>query len=182
MAADNSFDVVSKVEIQEVKNAIDQATKEVNARFDLKNSKSTINLEKEEAIQLASQDEYTLKAVTEILGQKLVKRGVSLKNLEYEKIEPASNSSVRQKIKLKQGIASEPAKKIVAAIKDSKLKAQASIQGRYRSRHQQGPRHAAADYGITARQGRRRRTSVHELPLKLTARRFAGCSTWPVKF
>ncbi|QMV17794.1 YajQ family cyclic di-GMP-binding protein [Granulicella sp. 5B5] len=129
MAADSSFDVVSKVEIQEVKNAIDQATKEVNARFDLKNSKSTIALEKEEAIQLASQDEYTLKAVIEILGQKLVKRGVSLKNLEYEKIEPASNSSVRQKIKLKQGIASEPAKKIVALIKDSKLKAQASIQG-----------------------------------------------------
>ncbi|WP_263379905.1 YajQ family cyclic di-GMP-binding protein [Granulicella paludicola] len=129
MAADNSFDVVSKVEIQEVKNAIDQATKEVNARFDLKNSKSTIVLEKEEAIQLASQDEYTLNAVTEILGQKLVKRGVSLKNLEYEKIEPASNSSVRQKIKLKQGISSEPAKKIVAMIKDSKMKAQASIQG-----------------------------------------------------
>jgi uncharacterized protein YajQ (UPF0234 family) len=129
MAADNSFDVVSKVEIQEVKNAIDQATKEVNARFDLKNSKSTITLEKEEAIQLASQDEYTLKAVIEILGQKLVKRNVSLKNLEYEKIEPASNSSVRQKIKLKQGIASEPAKKIVALIKDSKLKANASIQG-----------------------------------------------------
>jgi uncharacterized protein YajQ (UPF0234 family) len=129
MAADNSFDIVSKVEIQEVKNAIDQATKEVNARFDLKNSKSTIELEKEEAIQLASQDEYTLKAVIEILGQKLVKRNVSLKNLEYEKIEPASNSSVRQKIKLKQGISSEPAKKIVAIIKESKLKAQASIQG-----------------------------------------------------
>jgi uncharacterized protein YajQ (UPF0234 family) len=80
-------------------------------------------------VQLASQDEYTLKAVIEILGQKFVKRGVSLKNLEYEKVEPAANSSVRQKIKLKQGIAGEPAKKIVAAIKDSKLKAQASIQG-----------------------------------------------------
>ena len=129
MANDNSFDVVSKVEIQEVKNAIDQATKEVNARFDLKNSKSTIALEGEEAIQLASQDEYTLKAVIEILQQKLVKRGVSLKNLEYEKIEPAANSSVRQKITLKQGIASDVAKKIVAAIKDSKKKAQASIQG-----------------------------------------------------
>jgi len=129
MPADQSFDVVSKVEIQEVKNAIDQASKEVNARFDLKSSKSTIVLEKEEAIQLASQDEYTLKAVIEILGQKLVKRGVSLKNLEYEKIEPATNSSVRQKIKLKQGISSEPAKKIVAIIKDSKQKAQASIQG-----------------------------------------------------
>ena len=129
MASDNSFDVVSKVEIQEVKNAIDQATKEVHARFDLKDSKSTIKLEGTDAIQLASQDEYKLKAVIEILSQKLVKRGVSLKNLEYEKIEPAANSSVRQKIKLKQGIASENAKKIVAAIKDSKIKAQASIQG-----------------------------------------------------
>jgi hypothetical protein len=129
MAADNSFDVVSKVEIQEVKNAIDQATKEVNARFDLKNSKSTITLEGNETVQLASQDEYTIKAVIDILAQKFVKRGVSLKNLEYEKIEPASNSSVRQKIKLKQGISSEPAKKIVAVIKDSKKKAQASIQG-----------------------------------------------------
>lgn len=129
MANDNSFDVVSKVDIQEVKNAIDQATKEVNARFDLKNSKSTIALEGEAEIALASQDEYTIKAVIEILQQKLVKRGVSLKNLEYEKIEAAANSSVRQKIKLKQGIESDVAKKIVAAIKDSKKKAQASIQG-----------------------------------------------------
>ncbi len=129
MAAENSFDVVSKVEIQEVKNAIDQASKEVNARFDLKNSKSRIELEKEEAIQLASADEYSLTAVIEILSQKLVKRGISLKNLEYEKLEQAAGQSVRQKIKLKQGIAGENAKKIVAAIKDSKLKAQASIQG-----------------------------------------------------
>lgn len=129
MAQDNSFDVVSKVEVQEVKNALDQASKEVNARFDLKNSKSTMELEGQETIQLASQDEYTLKAVTEILQQKLVKRNVSLKNLEYEKIEPASNSSVRQKIKLKQGVPSDATKKIVALIKDSKKKAQASIQG-----------------------------------------------------
>jgi cyclic-di-GMP-binding protein len=129
MAADQSFDVVSKVEIQEVKNAIDQATKEVNARFDLKNSKSTIALEKEEAILLASADEYSLKAVTEILGQKLVKRGISLKALDYEKIEPAAGQSVRQKIKLKQGIASDAAKKITAFIKESKVKANSSIQG-----------------------------------------------------
>jgi hypothetical protein len=129
MASDNSFDVVSKVEIQEVKNAIDQASKEVHARFDLKDSKSKIELEGTDAIQLASQDEYKLKAVIEILSQKLVKRGVSLKNVEYEKIEPAANSSVRQKIKLKQGIAGESAKKIVAKVKDSKLKVQASIQG-----------------------------------------------------
>ena len=129
MASDNSFDVVSKVEIQEVKNAIDQASKEVHARFDLKDSKSKIELEGNDAIQLASQDEYKLKAVIEILSQKLVKRGISLKNLEYEKIEAASNSSVRQKIKLKQGITGDSAKKIVAKVKDSKLKVQASIQG-----------------------------------------------------
>ena len=130
MAADSSFDVVSKVDIQEVKNAIDQASKEVNARFDLKNSKSTITLEgNNESVQLASQDEYTIKAVTDILQQKFVKRGISHKNLDYEKIEPAANSSVRQKIKLKQGVNSEAAKKIVAAIKDAKVKANASIQG-----------------------------------------------------
>ena len=116
MPADSSFDVVSKVDVQEVKNAIDQATKEVNARFDLKNSKSKIELEKDEAIQLASSDEMALAAVIEILSQKLVKRGISLKNLEYEKIEQAAGQSVRQKIKLKQGIASDNAKKIVAAI------------------------------------------------------------------
>jgi cyclic-di-GMP-binding protein len=124
MASDNSFDVVSKVELQEVKNAIDQASKEVHARFDLKDSKSKIELEGTDTIQLASQDEYKLDAVKEILSQKLVKRGVSLKNLEFEKIEPASNSSVRQKIKLVQGIPSDKAKIIVAAIKDSKKKAQ----------------------------------------------------------
>lgn len=129
MASDNSFDVVSKVDLQEVKNALDQAQKEVNARFDLKDSKSKMELEGTEIIQLASASEYTLKAVIEILSQKLVKRGVSLKNLEFEKIEPAANSSVRQKIKLKQGINSDAAKKIVSLIKDSKLKAQASIQG-----------------------------------------------------
>ena len=129
MATDNSFDVVSKVELQEVKNALDQATKEVNARFDLKNSKSTMALEGEDTVQLASQDEYTLKAVIDILQQKFVKRGISLKNLDYQKIEPAAGSSVRQKIKVKQGVDSDAAKKIVATIKDSKKKAQASIQG-----------------------------------------------------
>ena len=129
MASDSSFDIVSKVELQEVKNAIDQAVKEVGSRFDLKDSKSKIDLEGTETIQLSSSDEYKLKAVIEILSQKLVKRGVSLKNLEYEKIEPAAGQSVRQKIKLLQGIPSEKAKIIVAAIKDSKKKAQASIQG-----------------------------------------------------
>ena len=129
MASDNSFDVVSKVDLQEVKNAIDQASKEVHTRFDLKDTKSTIQLEGEETIQLASASEYSLKAVTEILSQRMVKRGISLKNLEFEKVEPAANASVRQKIKLKQGVNSDSAKKIVAMIKESKLKAQASIQG-----------------------------------------------------
>jgi uncharacterized protein YajQ (UPF0234 family) len=129
MAADNSFDIASKVDIQEVRNAIDQASKEVNARFDLKNTHSEIKLEGDDALQLASSDEYKLKAVIEILQQKLVKRGISLKALTYGKVEQASGSSVRQKITLQQGIPSEKAKDIVRLIKDSKKKVQASIQG-----------------------------------------------------
>src|SRR5208283_1893569 len=129
MAQDNSFDIVSRVDIQEVRNAIDQALKEVRQRFDLKDSHSEITLEGADAIQLASAGEYKLEAVKEILGQKLVKRGVSLKNLIYEKMEEASGKSVRQKIKLQQGIPIEKAKEIVRLVKDSKKKAQASIQG-----------------------------------------------------
>ena len=130
MAADNSFDVVSKVEIQEVRNAVDQALKEVRARFDLKDSNSEIKLEdQDKVIQLASSDEYKLEAVKEILSHKLVKRGVSLKSLKYEKLEPAMGKSVRQKITLQQGIPTEKAKEIVRILKDSKKKAQASIQG-----------------------------------------------------
>jgi len=129
MAQDNSFDIVSKVDLQEVRNAIDQALKEIRQRFDLKDSRSEINLEGNEAIQLASAGEYKLEAVREILGQKLVKRGVSLKNLTYGKVEQAAGQSVRQKITLQQGIPSERAKEIVKLIKDSKKKAQASIQG-----------------------------------------------------
>jgi uncharacterized protein YajQ (UPF0234 family) len=129
MAQENSFDIVSKVDIQEVRNAIDQAIKEIRQRFDLKDSHSEVNLEGSDAIQLASDGEYHLDAVKEILGQKLVKRGVSLKNLVYEKLEEASGKSVRQKIKLQQGIPVEKAKEIVRLVKDSKKKAQASIQG-----------------------------------------------------
>lgn len=129
MAQDNSFDIVSKVDIQEARNAIEQAIKEVRARFDLKDSNSEIKLEGDEAIQLASADEYKLEAVKEILQQKLVKRGISLKALTYGKLEPATGSSVRQKITLQQGIPVEKAKDIVRLLKDSKKKAQASIQG-----------------------------------------------------
>ena len=129
MAQDNSFDIVSKVDIQEVRNAIDQALKEIRQRFDLKDSHSEVPLEGSDAIQLASDGEYHLEAVKEILGQKLVKRGVSLKNLTYGKLEPAAGKSVRQKISLQQGIPTEKAKEIMHLVKDSKKKAQASIQG-----------------------------------------------------
>ena len=129
MAQDNSFDIVSKVDIQEVRNAIDQAMKEIRQRFDLKDSHSDIKLEGSDSIQLASANEYKLEAVKEILGQKLVKRGVSLKNMTYDKLEQAAGQSVRQKISLQQGIPAEKAKEIVKLVKDSKKKAQASIQG-----------------------------------------------------
>lgn len=129
MAQENSFDIVSKIDLQEVRNAVDQALKEIRQRFDLKDSHSEIKLEDDDAIQLASANEYKLEAVKEILGQKLVKRGVSLKNLTYGKVEPATGQSVRQKISLQQGIPTEKAKEIVKLIKDAKKKAQASIQG-----------------------------------------------------
>ena len=130
MAQDNSFDIVSKVDMQEVRNAIDQALKEIHQRFDLKDSHSEVTLlEGNEAIQLASAGEYHLEAVKDILAQKLVKRGVSLKNMTYGKVEPAAGKSVRQKISLQQGIPMEKAKEIVRMVKDSKKKVQASIQG-----------------------------------------------------
>ncbi|MCL5263473.1 MAG: YajQ family cyclic di-GMP-binding protein [Acidobacteria bacterium] len=129
MAADNSFDIVSKLDLQEVRNAVDQALKEIHTRFDLKDSKSDITIEGAEAIQLASSDEYKLDAVKQILQQKMVKRGLSLKSLTWGKIEPAAGSSVRQKVTLQQGIPTEKAKEMVRLIKDSKKKAQASIQG-----------------------------------------------------
>ena len=129
MASDNSFDIVSKVDLQEVSNAIQNALKEVHTRFDLKDSKSDIQLEGKETIILTSVDEYKLKAVNDILQSKLVKRGVPIKSLVYGVVEPAAGSSARQKVTLQQGIPMEKAKEIVRVIKDSKKKAQASIQG-----------------------------------------------------
>ena len=127
---DNSFDVASKIDLNEVLNAVQQTSKEVQTRYDLKDSKSSVELnEKDHKILLASSDEYKLKAVTEILGQKLVKRNVPLKGLEYGPMTPASQGSVRQEITLQQGIPIEKARDIVKTIKDSKLKVQASIQG-----------------------------------------------------
>jgi uncharacterized protein YajQ (UPF0234 family) len=126
---ENTFDVVSKVDLQEVSNAIAQAMKEVTTRFDLKDSKSSIALEGKDAIVLHSADEYKLKAVNDILQQKLVKRGVSLKGLTYGAVEPAASGTAKQKITVQQGIAIEKAREIVKLVKDSKKKAQASIQG-----------------------------------------------------
>src|SRR5438105_12083915 len=125
---DNSFDVVSKIDLNEVSNAIQQALKEIHTRFDLKDSRSNIELEKD-AIVLHSADEYKLKAVNDILQQKLVKRGVSLKGLTYGAVEPAAGGTVRQKITMQQGIPIEKARDIVKLIKNSKKKVQASIQG-----------------------------------------------------
>jgi uncharacterized protein YajQ (UPF0234 family) len=130
MAADNSFDIVSKIDMQELNNAIQQALKEITTRFDLRDSGSKIELaEKDTQLVLSSKDEYKLKAVTDILQSKMVKRGISLKALSYGAIEPAAGGTVRQKVTLQQGISGDKAKEIVRVIKDSKLKVQAAIQG-----------------------------------------------------
>jgi len=126
---DNTFDIVSKIDLQEVANAIQQAMKEVTTRFDLKDSKSQIAMEGHEAIILHSADEFKMKAVNDVFQQKLVKRGVPLKGLTYGPLEPATGSTVKQKITLQQGVPIEKAREIVKLIKNSKKKAQASIQG-----------------------------------------------------
>ncbi len=127
---DNSFDIVSKIDLNEVSNAIHQAIKEVQTRYDLKNSKSNIELnEKDKKIVLASQDDFKLRAVTEILEQRLVKRGVPLKGLSFGEVTQAAGSTVRQEVGIQQGIPIEKAREVVKKIKDSKIKVQASIQG-----------------------------------------------------
>jgi len=127
---DNSFDVVSVVDMPEVLNAVQQALKEVITRFDLKNSKSTIELnEKDNKLVIQSIDDFKLKAVVEILQQKLAKRKVPLKNFSYGPITPSAGSTARQEITIQSGLPVEKSKEIVRKIKDSKLKVQASIQG-----------------------------------------------------
>jgi cyclic-di-GMP-binding protein len=127
MAQEFSFDVVSKTDMQEVTNAIQQAQKELAQRFDFKGSKSSIELTGEELV-LVSDDEGKLVSLKDILETKLVKRKVSLKALDYGKIEPAASGTVRQRAKIVQGIETEKAKAIVKTIKDAKVKVQASIQ------------------------------------------------------
>lgn len=129
MAQQNSFDITSQIDHAEVVNAINQALKEVQTRFDFKGSKSNIEVEGKEAIILTSDDEYKLQSLNDILQTKLVKRGIPLKGLTYEKIEAALGGTVRQRITLQQGIPQEKAKEIVKFIKDTKVKVQASIQG-----------------------------------------------------
>jgi cyclic-di-GMP-binding protein len=127
---ENTFDIVSKIDLQEVSNAIQHAMKEIVTRFDLKDSKSSITLEaKDNAIILHSIDDYKLKAINDILQAKLVKRGISLKGLTYAPIENALGATAKQKITLQQGVPIEKAKAIVQLIKNSKKKVQASIQG-----------------------------------------------------
>ncbi|HEY0159348.1 MAG TPA: YajQ family cyclic di-GMP-binding protein [Thermoanaerobaculia bacterium] len=127
MAQEFSFDVVSKTDMQEVANAIQQAQKELAQRFDFKGSKSSIELAAEELV-LVSDDEGKLVSLKDILESKLVKRKVSLKSLDYGKIEQAAGGTVRQRAKIVQGIETEKAKAIVKTIKDAKVKVQASIQ------------------------------------------------------
>jgi hypothetical protein len=126
--ADSSFDIVSSVDMQEVKNAIAQAMKEIVTRFDLKGTGSEVSLQGEELL-LVSNDEFKLKAVADILEGRLVKRGVPLKALDYKPVESALGGTVRRKVELQKGIPSEKAREIVKIIKGTKIKVQASIQG-----------------------------------------------------
>jgi len=129
MAEEHFFDIVCKVDLQEVSNAVQQAIKEISQRYDFKGSKSKIELDKgKNEIDVASDDEYKLQSVIDVLQSKLVKRKVSLKSLDYGKVEPAFSGTVKQVIQLQQGIPGEKAKEIVKAIKGTKMKVQPSIQ------------------------------------------------------
>ncbi len=128
MAKENSFDIVSKTDYAEVTNAINQTTKEVSQRFDFKGSHATVELQDKD-LMLTAEDETKLRNMNDILQSKFVKRGISLKALDYQKIEPAAGSTVRQSVTIQQGIPIEKAKEVVRFIKDAKFKVQASIQG-----------------------------------------------------
>src|SRR5215813_6455740 len=128
MAQQNSFDIVSQVDAAEIANALNQTLKEVRQRFDFKGSSANVVLEKTELV-LSAEDETKLRNMNDILQQKLVRRGVPLKALSYQHVEPAAGGTVRQRAQIQQGIPQEKAKDIVKLIKDSKAKVQASIQG-----------------------------------------------------
>jgi len=128
MAKENSFDIVSKTDYAEVTNALNQTSKEISQRFDFKGSHATAELQGKDLL-LAAEDETKLRNMNDILQSKLVKRGVSLKALDYQRIEPAAGGTVRQVVKIQQGIPGEKAKEVVKFVKDNKFKVQASIQG-----------------------------------------------------
>ena len=128
MAKENSFDIASEVDYAEVTNAINQTVKEVGQRFDFKGSKATVELEDKNLV-LSAEDDTRLRNMNDILQTKLVKRNVPLKALSYEKAEPAAGGTVRQLVKIQQGIPTDKAKEVVKFIKDEKFKVQASIQG-----------------------------------------------------
>lgn len=128
MAQEFSFDIVSKTDMQEVTNAVQQARRELGTRFDFRGSKSDVELGEEEII-LTSDDPQKLKSVRDVLEDKLVKRKVSLKAIDYQKIEDAALGTVRQRARIVQGIETDKAKEIVRMIKDAKIRVQASIQG-----------------------------------------------------
>jgi len=126
--AESSFDIVSEIDQQEVKNAVAQALKEIQTRYDLKDSKSNIEIGDQE-LTLTSVDEYKLRAVRDILESKLMKRGISIKALTYKDPESALGGTVRQKVAMQSGIPIDKAREIVKLIKNSKMKVQAAIQG-----------------------------------------------------
>ena len=128
MAKEPSFDVVSEVDMQEVNNAINQTTKEITQRFDFKGSKSVVEVENGNSIKIVTEDDTRMRNIVDILQSKFIKRGVSIKNLEYGKVESAAGGMVRQSIRIKQGIEADVAKKITKDIKESKLKVQTQLQ------------------------------------------------------
>ena len=129
MAKDFSFDIVSEYDKQELVNAVDQVKRELTTRFDLKNSNSKVELEQDKQIVITTNDEMKLKNILDILQSKLVKRNLSIKILDPKPVENALGGNVRQVFELKKGLTQDLAKKIVAEIKNTKLKVQASIQG-----------------------------------------------------
>ena len=128
MAKENSFDIVSKIDYAELDNAINQTTKEITQRFDFKGSKATVEVDDKDLV-MSAEDETKLRNMNDVLQGKLVKRGIPLKALTYEKIEPAAGGTVRQRVTIQQGIPTDKAKEIVKFIKDAKIKVQAAIQG-----------------------------------------------------
>lgn len=121
MAKNSSFDIVSQIDMQELDNALNQTRKEIEQRYDFRGSNATIELADGD-LKLAAEDEYKLGAILDILRQRMAKRGLSLRSLDPSKVEPAAKGTVRQTVKLKQGIDKETAKKVIAAIKGAKIK------------------------------------------------------------